>query len=163
MNSGVGRGARWLQRAVGMAGADVDGMIGSKTLSAVRSRDSVSVIKAICATRMGFLRGLGTWTTFGRGWSRRVASIEARGVQMAGGNIRQEQAQAAAAAQREETAGAGSGAVGAGTAITDLTMPYDLIQWLLVGLLLAAAAVLIARSRHDRNRAAAYAAVTTEG
>ncbi len=40
-------------------------------------------VRAICRRRLSFLQGLRTWSTFGRGWSARVAACEALGVRMA--------------------------------------------------------------------------------
>lgn len=78
VNSGVSRGARWLQIGVG---ATPDGVVGAKTIEAAH-RSGISSIERACAARMSFLRGLSTWGTFGRGWSRRVASVEATGTRM---------------------------------------------------------------------------------
>lgn len=74
VNSGVSRGARWLQRAIG---ADPDGMIGTRTLAAVEAADPSLTIERMCDDRMNFLKGLRTWPTFGRGWQRRVDSVRA--------------------------------------------------------------------------------------
>ncbi|MDO5621197.1 MAG: glycoside hydrolase family 108 protein [Paracoccus sp. (in: a-proteobacteria)] len=156
VNSGTARGARWLQQALGVT---ADGKIGPATLAAANRADRVTTIKQACANRMGFLRGLGTWATFGRGWSRRVASIEARSVQMAGGAIAVEAADAKAKAQREDAAAGGAAAGGVGFTLVDLPAAA---QWGLVALCAVAIIVLVARSRHDRNRAAAYAALVQE-
>lgn len=77
VNSGAGRAAKHLQRAVG---AEQDGFIGPATLAAVRLAASRprSVIDAVCDSRLVFLRGLRTWPTFGRGWSARVEDVRAR-------------------------------------------------------------------------------------
>ena len=39
-------------------------------------------IKALCAARLRFLQGLATWTTFGKGWERRVRAVEAEALRM---------------------------------------------------------------------------------
>src|SRR5690606_32463359 len=67
--SGPGRGIKWLQKAVGV---DADGIFGSKTLSAVQNADVPKTIKAACGARLGFVRSLAIWNTFGKGWSRRI-------------------------------------------------------------------------------------------
>lgn len=72
VNSGPARGARWLQRAVG---ATPDGKIGTKTLAATDQADDATTINRMCDDRLAFLRGLRTWSTFGKGWSRRVESV----------------------------------------------------------------------------------------
>jgi len=73
VNSGPGRGAKWLQRAVGVK---ADGGIGTTTLSAVETADPETTIKRMCEDRMNFLKGLSTWGTFGKGWGSRVAAVE---------------------------------------------------------------------------------------
>lgn len=72
INSGPRRAIRALQQCLGVAR---DGIIGPKTLKAARDADARWLIDAICDQRMGFLQGLSTWGTFGRGWSRRVAGV----------------------------------------------------------------------------------------
>lgn len=79
VNSGPGRGARWLQRAVG---ASADGKIGAKTLAATDEADDTTTINRMCDDRMAFLRRLGTWGTFGKGWSRRVESVRSNALSM---------------------------------------------------------------------------------
>ena len=69
VNSGPSRAAKYLQKIVGVK---QDGVIGLQTLDALARMDSTQVIGRLCADRMAFLRGLKTWGTFGKGWSRRV-------------------------------------------------------------------------------------------
>ncbi len=65
VNSGPSRGAKWLQKGLGVA---ADGDIGRETIgAALNARETVAVIQKACAARMGFLRKLRTWSTFGRG------------------------------------------------------------------------------------------------
>ena len=78
VNSGPSRGVRWMQKGVG---AKADGKVGPITIEKARAAGPEG-ITAACAARMGFLQGLRTWGTFGRGWSRRVASVEAVGLRM---------------------------------------------------------------------------------
>jgi lysozyme family protein len=80
VNSGVSRSAKALQRIVGVAD---DGRIGPATLGAVRGRDAAALVAAICDARLSFLKRLSTWETFGRGWSRRVASVRKDAAAMA--------------------------------------------------------------------------------
>ncbi len=40
-------------------------------------------IKNLCSARLRFLKGLSTWPTFGKGWSRRVFEVQAVALQMA--------------------------------------------------------------------------------
>jgi lysozyme family protein len=72
VNSGPSRAIRHLQAA---AGVEADGKLGQLTLSAVKARVPQTLIERICDSRMGFLRGLKTWSTFGKGWTRRVEEV----------------------------------------------------------------------------------------
>lgn len=72
VNSGVSRGVRAVQWAVGVR---QDGIAGPKTIAAVRAADAASVVNAVCDHRMAFLRRLRTWGTFGRGWTARVDNV----------------------------------------------------------------------------------------
>lgn len=73
VNSGPRQGVKWLQRGIG---TKADGVVGPNTIEASR-RSQVTGIERACAARMSFLRGLRHWSTFKRGWSRRVAEVEA--------------------------------------------------------------------------------------
>lgn len=68
INSGISRSARVLQ---GIVGVPQDAQIGPATIQAVCSRKQEEVINAIYDERLRFLKSLSTWSTFGRGWSRR--------------------------------------------------------------------------------------------
>ena len=81
VNSGISRSAKVLQRIVGVT---ADGEIGDETIAATRARDPKLLVGAICDERLAFLRGLGTWPTFGRGWGRRVSEVRAAALAMAG-------------------------------------------------------------------------------
>lgn len=78
VNSGVTRASKYLQAVLGVA---QDGQIGAKTLAAIHS--STAVINALCDRRMGFLRNLKTFLTFGKGWTRRVTDVRAYALEMA--------------------------------------------------------------------------------
>ena len=73
VNSGVGRAAKILQKAVGV---NQDGAIGPATLNAVASSDARNLATEICDLRLEFLQGLPTFGTFGKGWTRRVQEVE---------------------------------------------------------------------------------------
>ena len=72
VNSGTGRAAKWLQEVVG---AVADGAIGEKTLAKVRTHDADALVNAYSDNRLNFLKGLKTFDTFGRGWTRRVEEV----------------------------------------------------------------------------------------
>ncbi|MCO5132219.1 MAG: secretion activator protein [Xanthobacteraceae bacterium] len=154
VNSGPARAMQWLMASIG--GPDHE------------------TVKKLCAKRLGFMRSLAIWNTFGKGWSRRVAGIEAKGVAWALAQSTDpararaqltKEANAASATSKKQTAGASA----AGTATTaggsDALFNPDHVDqiagWVLGGLLSAGAlvaAVLIVRAIIHRQRAAAYAA-----
>lgn len=79
VNSGPGRAIRELQRTVG---AGVDGVVGTLTLGAVNGLPAAAIVDGVCDRRMAFLRSLSHWSTFGRGWTRRVSDVRAVARQM---------------------------------------------------------------------------------
>jgi lysozyme family protein len=72
VNSGVKQSAKWLQQA---SGATPDGIIGPKTLAAVRAMDQQELLRKLLAQRLQFFTNLKTWDSFGKGWARRIASL----------------------------------------------------------------------------------------
>lgn len=71
VNSGCTQAIKWLQRAVGVYD---DGLIGPLTLEAAALKPAASVLARFNGQRLEFMTGLSTWTTFGKGWARRIAS-----------------------------------------------------------------------------------------
>ena len=80
VNSGVGRAAKYLQQ---IAGVPADGVIGRVSLEAIKSCNAEEMVDSICDRRLDFLKALPTWETFGKGWGRRVAEVEAKAAEMA--------------------------------------------------------------------------------
>lgn len=72
VNSGPARAVSFVQELVGMKGAEVDGIMGVKTLAAIMERDPVQLSVALCSKRMRWLRTLKIFADFGVGWGRRV-------------------------------------------------------------------------------------------
>lgn len=70
VNSGVGQSIRWLQRALGVAD---DGVIGPLTVSAAASSGAPALCARMLGERLAFASSLSTWSSFGRGWARRIA------------------------------------------------------------------------------------------
>lgn len=155
VNSGVSRARKWLMASVG--GTDVQ------------------TIKRICATRLSFVRGLGTFKTFGNGWTRRIVDIEVKSVAMnlkwsgasagqvrdrlkiEGGIAGQEAKVAGKAAKSGAAGGAATGAAG-GTGIAS-GLPGDWGPWLFLALALIAfgfALVMHRRGKINAVRAEAY-------
>jgi lysozyme family protein len=80
VNSGVGRAAKYLQQ---IAGVTVDGVLGPKSMGAIRECDPEQTVDALCDMRLDFLKRLPTFDTFGKGWSIRVADVKAKAADMA--------------------------------------------------------------------------------
>ena len=79
INSGPGRAAKWLQACVNTY---ADGIIGEKTLQAVRNKDPKELINNYCAYRLAYLKMLQNWETFGKGWERRVKEVNQKGLEL---------------------------------------------------------------------------------
>lgn len=73
VNSGPRQAVRLLQRA---ARIKDDGILGPNTLNAVRGMDPRLLISRYTAARLDFLQKLPAFTTFGKGWVRRVREVE---------------------------------------------------------------------------------------
>lgn len=71
VNSGPSRAKRYLDMALGASTPE-------------------GIINQICDKRLVFLKSLKTWPVFGTGWSRRVAGIRVRALQMAAGKFNYE-------------------------------------------------------------------------
>lgn len=88
VNSGVKQSAKWLQRALGFEAGQVDGIVGSVTLTAAQqAHDHDALIRQIIDRRRVFLKALKTWTAFGKGWTRRVNAVLATGQAWAMGTV----------------------------------------------------------------------------
>ncbi|TJZ73583.1 glycoside hydrolase family 108 protein [Chitiniphilus eburneus] len=70
VNHGLGNAIRFLQRAVGVTD---DGIVGNKTLEAIRALSTQDVVLRFNAERLLFYTKLPTFSTFGKGWVNRVA------------------------------------------------------------------------------------------
>ena len=71
VNSGVGQSIRFLQRSVG---ATDDGVIGEQTLAACHALAESIIQARYNGHRLQFMTNLKTWSVFGNGWSKRIAS-----------------------------------------------------------------------------------------
>ncbi len=170
VNSGPGRAARYLQAVIGVR---QDGKIGPDTLKAAVMAGGKQTIQRLCAKRLSFMQRLKVWNTFKRGWSRRVADVEARSVAMwlaAAGNMAPGsqnsdlRAEANKAGDKATTQQKGAGGVaGAGGATTAADTALNGVDWLLIGgavvIVVVLATVLILKARHNRERERAYRAV----
>lgn len=80
VNSGTARAAKFLQQ---IAGVPVDGVIGPRSLEAIKACNPEETIDAFCDMRLDFLKGLSTFDTFGKGWTARVSDVKAKATEMA--------------------------------------------------------------------------------
>lgn len=168
VNSGTARAARTLQAVVG---ATVDGVVGAETLKKAAASDVKKSIQSLCARRLGFLQGLKTWATFRRGWSRRAADVEARGVAMwlaasahadPKGALLEEAGKAGTASKNQQKSAGGTAALGTGGAGSNVALGGE-VNWLLIAgiaaVVVVVAGVLVLKAQQNRERAAAYEAV----
>jgi len=85
VNAGTGRGARFLQKCVG---AIADGAIGPNTLRQVDEwvamRGEEDLIVEYSERRRNYYKRLKTFSTFGKGWLRRVEETELEALKLAG-------------------------------------------------------------------------------
>ncbi|TPG58179.1 hypothetical protein EAH89_09490 [Roseomonas nepalensis] len=72
VNAGPGRSLRLLQASVGVR---ADGSIGPVTLAAARACRPAELIERLAEGRIAYYRGLPSFATFGRGWTRRVDTV----------------------------------------------------------------------------------------
>ena len=82
VHCGPARAAKLLQD---VAGVEMDGIVGAKTLQAVQALAVYDVVDRLSRARLDFLRTLVTWGTFGTGWSKRVAAVRKAALDMAMG------------------------------------------------------------------------------
>jgi len=80
INSGPGKAAKWLQEVLGVT---ADGSIGKGTLAAVHTMDVQDLIAKYNDKRLQFLESLPTFSTFGKGWSRRVSEVQSAAAALA--------------------------------------------------------------------------------
>lgn len=78
VNSGPAQAIKSLQRIIGVT---ADGIVGGQTIAAVKAYKG-DLIAAYAAERLRFMKSLKTWGTFGRGWQKRVVSVESQARQL---------------------------------------------------------------------------------
>lgn len=70
INAGKSRAVKELQQ---VAGVPDDGIIGPKTIAAVKVMEVNDVLLMLAAERLKFYTSLSTWDRYGKGWTNRVA------------------------------------------------------------------------------------------
>lgn len=84
VNSGATRAGRALQQIVGVR---VDGNVGLSTVAATKAMPAGEVIDRLCDERLAFMRRLSTFSTFGKGWTRRVEAVRTAACAMIGPQV----------------------------------------------------------------------------
>lgn len=159
VNSGVGRASKFAQA---VAGVEQDGQIGPKTIAAISRMPARDFIKALCAKRLGFVQSLKIWKTFGKGWSRRITSVEATALSWVS---TKPQLETDARDASRTSAGQAGGAVvgtGSGVAVDQAPDASWLPWWAIVGLVILIAAPLVIRAIINAQRAVALSKVAKE-
>lgn len=91
INSGPVQSIKWMQRSLqtlGLYHGKIDGDIGQGTLDAIALvRDFDRLVGMICDRRLAFCQALKTWSTFGKGWSARIANVRRNGQVWATGSV----------------------------------------------------------------------------
>ena len=166
VNSGP---ARALRDAQAVIGAPADGKSGPLT-RAKAATAGTREIKALCARRLSFMQSLAIWKTYGKGWSARVAKIEAKAVAMhlrgqpsvdAKAALADEAKKAEKAAATLRKAGAAIAVSASGGAGTGAALPAEPNLLVLGGVMvvgLVAAGLLVVKAAREKERAEAYRA-----
>ncbi len=79
VNAGPGRAIQTMQKALG---TKPDGVIGPKTLQALKASDPTDLVAKFSMEKELFYKSLPTFATFGKGWLRRVDETKSHAVTM---------------------------------------------------------------------------------
>ena len=116
-----------------------------------------SLIKGHRAKRLGFVQSLAIWNTFGKGWARRIAGIEATSLSWVSTKpqLEADAKDARTTAQKQAGGAVVTGGAGAADQANHLSS-------LPVGIIIAVVGILIFRVVINFQRAAALAKVAKE-
>lgn len=156
VNSGPSRSAKWLQSVLGET---QDGIIGPITLGKAQVTKPETAIKGHCAKRLGFVKSLAIWNTFGKGWSKRIADVEAKALSWV---LTKAELDAEAKRAREASVAQAGGAVvatGGGLALPDLA---GLPLWAVAVAVALVVAILVSRIIINMQRSQALAKAAKE-
>lgn len=173
VNSGPSRGVRYLQAALGVSQT---GRADAITLKEANDADGKATVQKICARRLSFVRALGTFRVFGKGWTRRIADIEAKGVAMWLSRgapltrenrdaLREEGTAARDTARQQDRGAATTGGGGAVVGGGDAAVTGAFNGWVLLAIGVAVLCVvgyLVFKAHQNRARANAYEEVAAE-
>jgi|GEM_PF-616941 len=148
VNSGSSRATAIQGKALGTA---VRSATGLATL-AQRTPDKPGQVKKMCALRASFYRSLSSFDTFGKGWLRRNAACEVKGVSMAlraenktPEEIKKRLGEEAKKADVAKKGNATGGTVtGGGAAVESTTSTWDFSWWTLFEFALLLALMIVA-------------------
>lgn len=70
VNSGITQSVKWAQRVLALKD---DGIIGPATMQALSTCNRQKFLAKYNGQRLSFMTSLPTWSTFGRGWAKRIA------------------------------------------------------------------------------------------
>lgn len=82
VNNGVGAATKWLQSALGVTADGIFGPQSQAALATATGAKAQAVLTEMHAQRINMMAGLATWSTFGLGWSRRLAMLPFQAAQM---------------------------------------------------------------------------------
>jgi lysozyme family protein len=149
INSGISRSAKYTQA---IAGVTQDGKIGPVTLRALEKIPSRDVIKRLCARRLSFIQSLKIWNTFGKGWSRRIASVEATALGWVSSKAQLDQD---AKSANQKATGQGGAAVGTGGSAVAVDQTTNLPLSVVVAIAVLIGGALLVRAVVNGQRAKA--------
>jgi len=159
VNSGPGRAIKDAQRVVGVP---VDSRMGPVTLQAILKTPARQFIKAHCAKRLGLVQSLKIWDTFGKGWSRRIASVEAVGLSWVSSKAELEADSKDATNKAATNAGGAVVTTGGGVAVDQAPDLSGLPWWAIAAIVAAIVIPLIIGAVIQAQRAAALRKVAKE-
>ena len=143
VNSGPGRGPLWTCRALGFANANSRAAAVSKAKNLSTNEKVAAIKRAVSGQRMTFLKGLGTWGHFGKGWTARCGRMEALGVKMVLEEAKlspaeqtkrlEQEAGKAKTTSNTAAGGAGAGTAAGGGGATTMPPPSDWTDWIIAG------------------------------
>lgn len=170
INSGVGRAPIWGGKALGITAKSINDIV----KPANDAPDKVAAIQKYWAVRLSFLRALGTFWRFGKGWTRRCTQGEAAAVRMwlsigakmpAADTKAKLNTEATKAKDASTASSAGAATSGAGPAVAAPALDWSSIPisgkvaLICVGVFLVGTAIYFIRQAIIHNmRAEAYAA-----
>ena len=168
INSGVGRAPVWAGKALGIPAKSINDVVAP----ANAAKDKVAIIQKYWAVRLAFLKSLGTFWRFGKGWTRRVTSGEAAAVKMwltfgaglpASETKKRMDAESARASTKSKQTGTAAGTAGTATATapaidaTHFSMGGKIALGIAIAVLVVLVIYLVRQAIIHKQRAEAYA------